>query len=121
MKILKKYGINILIFIALACGFALLAALTNLLGFLGTKGTDGLLMVFMILAFLIIGFNFGKVAEKNGYLEGIKIGFALLLVLIFINILFYQSSFSLERFIYYTVLILSSIFGSMIGINKKKS
>ena len=82
--------------------------------------TSILFIIFMMILFLIIGYKYGKKADKKGYIEGLKIGFSLILVLLFINLIFYNSNFSLERVIYYIILILSSIFGSMIGINKKE-
>ena len=82
--------------------------------------TSILFIILMMILFLIIGYKYGKKADKKGYIEGLKIGFSLILVLLFINLIFYNSNFSLERVIYYIILILSSIFGSMIGINKKE-
>ena len=82
--------------------------------------TSILFIIFMMILFLIIGYKYGKKADKKGYIEGLRIGFSLILVLLFINLIFYNSNFSLERVIYYIILILSSIFGSMIGINKKE-
>ena len=82
--------------------------------------TSILFIILMIIIFLIMGYQFGKKANKKGYIEGLKIGLCLILVLIFINLIFYNSNFSLERIIYYIVLILSSIMGSMLGINKKE-
>ena len=82
--------------------------------------TSILFIILMIIIFLIIGYKYGKMADKKGYIEGLKIGFSLILVLLFINLVFYNSDFSLERIIYYLILILSSIFGSVIGINKKE-
>ena len=82
--------------------------------------TNILFMIFMTILFLIIGFKYGKTANKRGYIEGLKIGLSLILILVFINVLFCHSNFSIERLIYYLILILSSIAGSMIGINKKE-
>lgn len=84
-----------------------------------TKGSDIVTMIGMILLFAIIGLQYGKKATSKGYLEGLKIGASLIFILIVINLLFYRTGFSLERFVYYIVLILSSTCGSMIGINKK--
>lgn len=119
MQWAKKYGKTILFFLGVLFFGSFLFSLFNLGGWMQTKTTDLFLMILMIVTFLIIGFHFGKTATKKGYLEGLKIGGCLLFFLIFINVIFYQNGFSVEKTIYYLVLILSSIFGSMIGINKK--
>ena len=120
MKTLKKYGKTLGIFLICILVLSLIVSLFNIANILYTKGSDIMIMIGMVLIFGFIGLQFGRVATEKGYLEGLKIGGSLILVLIVINLLFYRTSFSLERFIYYVVLILSSTLGSMIGINKKK-
>ena len=119
MKTLKQYGKTIAVFGGFLILLAMLLSLFQTFNILYSKSTDILIMIGMILSLFIIGFSYGKKAEKKGFLEGLKIGVCLIILLIFINLIFYQTGFSLERFLYYTVLILSSTFGSMIGINKK--
>lgn len=120
MKTLKKYSKTIGIFFLCILVLSFLVSLFNIANILYTKGSDIMIMIGMVLIFGFIGLQFGRVATEKGYLEGLKIGGSLILVLIVINLLFYRTGFSLERFIYYVVLILSSTLGSMIGINKKK-
>lgn len=120
MKTLKKYGKTIGIFFLCIIALSFLISLFNIANILYTKGSDIMIMIGMILIFGFIGLHFGRTATQKGYLEGLKIGTSLILILIVINLLFYRNGFSLERFIYYVVLILSSTFGSMIGINKKR-
>ena len=120
LKTLKNYGKTFLFFTITILIISLLFSLFNLGGFMSFKTTSILFIIFMIILFLIIGYKYGKLADKKGYIEGLKIGFSLILVLLFINLVFYNSDFSLERIIYYLILILASIFGSMIGINRKE-
>ncbi len=119
VKIIKSYGKTVLIFLLVICLVCFLFGLFQLIGFLSFKTTSLLFMIFMVMLFLILGFRYGKKANKKGYLAGVKIGLCLILVLVFINFVFYKTNFSLERIVYYLVLILSSILGAMIGINKK--
>lgn len=97
----------------------LLGVLQNFNLFYG-KASEVFMFIYMAILFFIIGFLVGKKATHKGYLEGIKISLSLIFILIVINVLFYQTGFSLERTIYYFILILSSTMGSMIGINKKR-
>lgn len=119
LKTLKKYGKTIGFFLIGILLIAFVISLFNITNLMYTKGSDIVTIIGMILLFAIIGLQYGKKATSKGYLEGLKIGASLIFILIVINLLFYQTGFSLERFIYYIVLILSSTFGSMIGINKK--
>ena len=116
---LKSYFKVILIGLLFMMIFAfLLGVLQNFNLFYG-KVSEVFMFIYMAILFFIIGFLVGKKATHKGYLEGIKISLSLIFILIVINVLFYQTGFSLERTIYYFILILSSTMGSMIGINKK--
>ena len=119
MKTLKKYGKTLGIFLGIILILCAIFACFNLGNILYTKSTDVIIMIGMILVFAFIGFTFGKKAPSKGYLEGLKIGASLIFLLIVINLLFYQTGFSISRLIYYIVLILSSTLGSMVGINRK--
>ncbi len=120
LKTLKKYSKTIIIFILSILLICLLFSLLNLGGLMSFNTTSILFIILMIIIFLIIGYKYGKLADKKGYIEGLKIGLSLILILLFINLIFYKSNFSIERIIYYLTLILSSILGSMIGINRQK-
>jgi len=119
MKTLKMYGKTIGKFMGFLLIFAGILSLLNVCNFLYSKSTDLIIMIGMSLVLFFIGFNYGKKAEKKGFLEGLKIGGSIIFLLLVINLIFYQTGFSIERLIYYIVLILSSTLGSMIGINKK--
>jgi len=119
LKTLKTYGKTILFFLGVILVLSFIISLLNLGNILYSKATDTIILIGMILTLFIIGFEYGKKATKKGYMEGLKIGGCLIFLLIIINLLFYKTGFSIERFIYYVVLILSSTLGSMIGINKK--
>ena len=120
MKTFKKYGKTIGIFLGIVLLFTTLFSLLNLGNIFYSRTTDTFLFLSMIFTLFVIGFEFGKKALKKGYLEGLKIGGCLIFLFLIINLIFYQTGFSLERIIYYLVLILSSMLGSMVGINKKR-
>ncbi len=119
LKTLKVYGKLILFFLLFLSIFSFLLTLGNIGNLFFTKGSDMIIFIGMIFVFFLIGFHFGKKAEKKGYLEGCKVGILLIVLLFLINLIFFRTLFSIERIIYYLILLLSSIFGSMIGINKK--
>ena len=75
--------------------------------------------VFISIVTFVFGILNGKNTEKKGYLEGLKLGSIISLSLFLLNLIFIRK-FSLSIFIYYIVIIISTTFGSMLGINLKK-
>ena len=65
------------------------------------------------------GFIMGKNSKQKGWLEGLKLGLIVLLILVLMNYLILGQSFEVKNLVYYLILLSSTIFGSMIGINKK--
>ena len=59
----------------------------------------------------------GKKASKNGWLEGLKISLIIVLFLVIITTIL--GEFSPKKLTFYLILIISGIFGSILGINTK--
>ncbi len=113
MKYLGYYVISLILLI-------FICSLLNLVGVNSTI-TNLILFIFNATLFFIFGLKSGKKANSKGFLEGIKIGGLFLLVLIIISLFTNKTIFSLSTFIYYLVLMLASVAGGSIGINKKDS
>lgn len=120
MNDLKHYGKLLLFFVIGSVFLSLLLAIFNVFGLFLGKITHGILFLFLLFFTFYAGFTSGKKREKNGYLEGMKIGGVLILILLFLNLIFFQTPFSLKQVIYYLLLFMVSVLSSMIGINKKK-
>ncbi|MGM9881944.1 MAG: TIGR04086 family membrane protein [Bacilli bacterium] len=71
-----------------------------------------------IIAIFIGGYMIGKASSKKGYIEGLK--YSAIWVIIFLIINLIAKDVKLGDFIYFLLLILSSVLSSMIGINRKK-
>jgi len=76
-------------------------------------------LLIILLTILINSLLLGKESNKKGYLEGIKLG-SLIVILIFILTIIF-SKFEFKNLIYYLLILITSTLGSMIGINKKKT
>lgn len=75
---------------------------------------------FVILVNIFIGsYLIGKKADKNGYLEGLKYGGLILTVFLLIALFFFHNFFRIRFILYDLILLITSVFGSMVGINKK--
>ena len=70
--------------------------------------------------FFIAGIMNGKKRDKNGYLVGFLTGLGLILIIFLLNLIFFRVHINFPMLIYYSILLVSSIFGGIVGINKKK-
>lgn len=76
-------------------------------------------IIIMIFSLLLGGFLTGKKANKKGYLEGLKFGTIIVLIILIFNLLVFKNKFNLINILYYFTLLFSSVIGSMVGILKK--
>ena len=116
MKSLLKYLGYYTIFLIL------LLFITSILNLVGVNSTITNLLIFLfnISLFFIFGFKNGKIATNKVYFAGLKVGGLFLLLLIIINLFTNKNIFRISTLIYYLVLVLASVFGGMLGINKKE-
>ncbi len=115
-KYLKSLGVIGIVFLLLI----LLTTIFSYFDWFSSTVTNYIKMTIPIVSLLIGGFYIGKHSKENGWLEGLKIGFIFLIVLFLLSYLGFQKGMHLKTWIYYSILLISSILGSMIGINKKK-
>lgn len=114
LNYLKYIGMFILFII----GIALITSLINLTG-LNTNLINKFSVILTALAFFIISAMASKSFSEKGYILGIKLGLLFVVLMIFINLIFFKSGFSIDRIIYYFILIFSSILGGSFGKNLK--
>ena len=77
-------------------------------------------VVLIVLSFFIGGSYIGREAQNKGYLEGIKIAVVSIVILFLLSYAGFGNKPNLSLLIYYLIIFLSCIFGSIIGINKSK-
>ena len=78
------------------------------------------MIVNLCLATIIGSIKMGKHSINKGWLEGLKFGILLSIIVLLFNLLGLGNAFSLSNILSYFVIIISSIIGSMIGINLRK-
>ena len=76
-------------------------------------------IIIVLLSSIISGFYIGYNSENKGYLNGIK--FSLIIIFIFFLSNLFISKFKFITIVYYLIVIVTIITGSMIGINKKEN
>ena len=72
----------------------------------------------MIIMALIAGFFLGTITNSKAYLKGLALGSIMSLIMFLISILL-RSKFSFYTLVYYAIIVVSSMMGSVMGITKK--
>lgn len=121
MNYLKKLGFAFVYILASMFILTFIITLLSYANVMSDKTTSIFKIAIPIISLFIGGFYMGKRSRKAGYLEGLKIGAIFSLFLIIFNFLGLDNSFKAKYFLFYLILIATSVLGSMIGINRKKS
>ena len=118
MKYLKRIIKACLFIVGSILILTFLFTLLNYFDIIGIKTMTIIKIIIPLFSLALGGFILGKVATKNGWMEGLKIGLLITIIMLIFNLIF--TNISLKDFIFYIALIISAILGSMIGINVKK-
>lgn len=97
----------------------LIITILNYFGIIGKNIVAILKIIIPSLALFIGGFKTGKKSVKKGWLEGLILSVIFIFLLILFNYLGLGNKIELRNLLYYLIMIISCIFGSMLGINKK--
>ena len=120
MKYLKKLGFSFIYIIGTILVITFIITLLNYFNIINDKIISVFKILIPIISLFIGGFYIGKNSSSKGYLEGLKLGGIFSLFLLIFNFLAFNNSFKLKYLLFYLIIIISSILGSMIGINKRK-
>ena len=119
MNNVKNYLIAIGYFLLVVAVFAIILTIFNYYDIVTNKLFKVIKVLIPSLALFIGGYKVGNNANKKGYIEGIKLSLIVIVLLFMFSYLGFIASFSLSLILYYIILIISSMLGAMIGINKK--
>ena len=115
---IKNYLFNILLFLIITIVGSIIISLLHYFSILDINIINILKIALPIIAILVSSFRIGKGANKKGYLEGLKFGGIIILIILLTSIIL--KSFNIKSLIFYLILLISSMLGSMIGITRKK-
>ena len=118
MNFFKKHK-NKLIYILTYVMYLFIITILSYFKIISFKAIPSISLIFGCLIIFLLGFDVGKKREKKAYIGGLKLGLIVTLILFIINLIFFKL-FSVKTIVYLFALVLSSIMGSILGINKKK-
>lgn len=120
MNLLKYLKSLLYVFIPI---FILTIIITLLYYFnlLGSTAISYFKLFSILISVLIGGIYIGSKACKKGWLEGIKIGLEVIVLLFLISYLGFDKGLGIKTILYYILILTSSMLGSMIGINRRKN
>lgn len=119
MNNIKNYLIAIGYFLLTVTTFAIILTIFNYYDIITNKPFKVIKVLIPSLALFIGGYKVGNNANKKGYIEGIKLSLIIILILFMFSYLGFNTSLNISLILYYIILIISSMLGAMIGINKK--
>lgn len=93
----------------------------NYFNIINYKVVTILKIIIPILSLFVGGYLIGKKSYSKGWLAGLKLAVIFLLILCLFNFFGLDSKIQITDLIYYLILTISTMFGSMIGINRKKA
>ena len=117
---IKKYLISYGYTLGIIIGGTFLITVLNYFNIFTSNLTNIIKLIIVIVSMFIGAFLLGKKSLKKGYIEGIKYSIVFIVLLVIINLLFVKE-FNVKSIIYFLIIIISSTFGSMLGINKKRN
>lgn len=120
MNYMKKIGESFLFTLFSMLILTFIMTTLNFCNIIGTKTVNLFEMIIPIFSLFLGGFIIGRHSKKRGWLEGLKYGCILLVIMALFNYLGLHNAFTFKYLFYYSILLVSSIFGSMLGISFQK-
>lgn len=99
----------------------LILSILDYFNIIGNSLSNYLKLFIAAISMLIGGIYIGTKASKKGWLEGLKVGLIVIVLMFVISYLAFDQGMTIKTVIYYFILLASSMLGSMIGINKRKA
>ena len=121
MKYFKKLVFSFIYIIATLLILTFITTILSYFNIINDKLTSIIKIIIPITTLFIGGFYIGKNSRKKGFIEGLKLGLIFSFIIIIFNYLALDYSFKLKYLLFYLILNVSCILGSMIGINKKQN
>ena len=121
MEYIKKLGISLGITIGSILILTLLITILNYFNLFSEGLVNVFKIIIPIISLFVGGFLMGKSSNEKGWIEGLKFSLIFIILLILFNLMGLGSSLEFKNLLYYVIIIISSIFGGILGINKNST
>ena len=111
----KKYFIFAGIFISYYLLISLIYLLTNI----SYNVISSILLISYIILFTLLSFIIAKKSNKKGIIIGLELSSIYIVILLLLSLLF-KCNINFNSIVYYLIILLSSLFGSILSKNLKK-
>lgn len=115
MNTFYKYIKSLIIFLTSIVIIPLFLTIFNLLKL---KTNRIIIIIIGAILMFVLGLILGKKSESKGYLQGLLLSVITILMLVILSLIF-KFPLNINTLIYYIILTITTILGSMLGINKK--
>ncbi len=106
-------------FVIILC-FTFIITLLNYMNLINYKIVNVFKIIIPVFSVFITSYALGRKSLSKGYLEGLKFSMIFNIILVIYNYLIIRNNFQILDLAFYSIIIVFSILGSIIGINKKK-
>lgn len=120
MNYLKKLVFSFLYIIGTILISTFIVTFLNYFNIISDKVISIFKILIPIISLFVGGFYIGKKSDNKGYLEGLKLSLIFSIFLLIFNFLALSNSFKFKYLLFYLIIIISCVLGSMIGININK-
>lgn len=118
MNRLKNIAFSTLYMIITILVMTFIITIFNYFGLFSKNIVSIFKIIIPMLALFIGGFSIGKKSNKKGWLEGLLLSIVFIIILLIFNFLAFNNTIEFKNLLYYFIMMVSCIFGSMLGINK---
>lgn len=118
MKIIK-YLRALLVFTIGILILSLIITTTSFFNIIDFQTSNYLKLFSIAVSMYICGLYIGKYSSSKGYLEGLKMSVIIIMISLLLGCGLFKKPFSFKVIIYYFIMMISCVLGSVIGINKK--
>ncbi len=118
MNYIKNVTFSILYIIGFILFLTFILTLFSYFNILSSKVVSIFKILIPVISLFIGGFYLGKRSNKKGWFEGLKLGLIFLILLVIFEFLALNINFEVKNILYYLIILASTSFGSIVGINK---
>ncbi len=118
MNRLKNIAFSTLYMIITILVMTFIITIFNYFGLFSKNIVSIFKIIIPMLSLFIGGFSIGKKSNKKGWLEGLILSIVFIIILLIFNFLAFNNTIEFKNLLYYFIMMVSCIFGSMLGINK---